>query len=99
MRNRTSLLYGRRHEALALAIAAVAAACGGNNGAPLEFAVQTAPPMKQQAWSNGNFETDTIGTTPPTGWTVTNASNGEVNGSPATPPASQTDLNLTGAGT
>jgi uncharacterized repeat protein (TIGR01451 family) len=54
---------------------------------------------KQAIWANGNFEADGIGTTPPTGWSITTFTNTGVTGTATAPPATFADLNLTTPGT
>ena len=50
---------------------------------------------EQAVWTNGDFEADNIGATPPTGWTVGTYLNGTgVTGSTASPPSSFGALNL-----
>src|SRR5690349_20538296 len=99
MRKRVPLLFGRSGATLALAaIVAASAACG--RGAPEsapELALEGMPSLEQPAWSNGNFESNNIGDAP-TGWTVTNAQNLGVLGSPSTLPSDQNDLDLRNVG-
>ncbi|HMI92025.1 MAG TPA: hypothetical protein VK509_11705, partial [Polyangiales bacterium] len=55
--------------------------------------------VRQAVWVNGDFEASAIGSTPPTGWSVTNYTNNTgVTGSSTAAPASFTALNLTAGG-
>jgi len=81
---------------LALAtLATVSTACGAGVGVDISGARgQAAAPL----FVNGDFELDAIGTTPPSGWTLTTYLNAQVSGTATAPPASVAALNLGTAG-
>jgi hypothetical protein len=85
----------KRFALLGLLAAACSSATPGPNHRDGDVAVTT-----QALWTNGDFESDPGGTTPPMGWAVTtylNPSNG-VTGSTTAPPSSFSALNLTAGG-
>ncbi|MEZ4363474.1 MAG: Ig-like domain-containing protein [Kofleriaceae bacterium] len=80
------------HPLLVGALFLAVAACGGG-GDPDQPSV-----VEQAVWSNGDFESDPIGTTPPTGWTLTsNLHPGITDTRPS--PQTFSSLNLAAGGT
>lgn len=79
-------------------LVALTSACA-DTPASSEAAAQPAV-IAAPLWINGDFETDAIGATPPSGWTLTTYLNGTastrgaVSGSPSTPPTTFAQLNL-----
>jgi uncharacterized repeat protein (TIGR01451 family) len=72
----------------------ILASCGSSTPEPVRVAKTT-----QALWTNGDFESDNIGVTPPTGWTVTTyANNSGVTGSSTAAPSSFSALNLASGG-
>src|SRR6266446_6516965 len=83
---------------LALLALGVLAACGnGSQSDPGPF--HAAPSAQRFVFTNGDFETDAIGTMPPSGWTLLNYLNANgVSGTASAPPSSFSALNLSGLG-
>jgi len=87
-----------RRRVLALLALGMLAACGRNSQKDsLPF---HAAPRPHFVFTNGDFENDPIGTTPPSGWTLLNYLNANgVSGTASAPPSSFSALNLSGLGT
>ena len=82
---------------LALFAALLAAAC---SRAPETDPGQRLASTSDAVFVNGDFESDAIGATPPTGWTLQNYLNSSgVSGTTVAPPSSFAALNLSGLGT
>src|SRR3989441_2862685 len=87
-----------RRRVLALLALGMLAACGrGSQKDALPF---HGAPRPHFVFTNGDFENDPIGTTPPSGWTLLNYLNANgVSGTASAPPSSFSALNLSGLGT
>ncbi len=89
-------LHQIRALCLSFSVLAASSALGAcSTGAPAGAPVAVGK-TSQALWTNGDFEGDNIGVTPPMGWTVTTYSNSSgVTGSSTSAPSSFTALNLT----
>ena len=100
----TARLPLRRSLCTSLALAALAAMSVACADDPVDVDVHAAVDARrsstttQALFTNGDFESDAIGATPPTGFSLQTFLNGGVTGTASTPPSSVTSLNLGTAG-
>lgn len=97
-RHHSVLTWARRtFWAMIVLLAGDLAGCGtadGRDAAELTPAAAAQVPL----WANGSFEADAVNATPPSGWSVTTATNPGFTGSNLAPPLGLANLNLSAPG-